>query len=195
MSMFSISLPEIVLIRLHSRYETLHIGDSPLYWQIRRLVSYPFISLMGIMVTISPRAVRSRRVPSLGGYSWYSYLGSSTGLAGETVLIVGCFSGMVFGGIHCLGWNYFFQRHAEHILWRATSLGVICAPVVVSLDTLSYMRSWKILRIFRFPPGFIASFIYIVARITLIVLTILSLRSLPTGVYDTVAWTTFIPHL
>ncbi|KAG1749368.1 hypothetical protein EDD22DRAFT_917005 [Suillus occidentalis] len=167
----------------------------PLYRQIRHLISYPFISLMGIVVTISPRAARSRRVPSLGGYSWDLHRGSLTGIAGEMVLILGCFSGMVFGGIHCLGWNYFFQRHTELILWRATSLGAICAPVVISLDTLSYMRSWKILRIFGFPPGFIASFIYIVARITLIVLTILSLQSLPTGAYDTVAWTTLIPHL
>jgi hypothetical protein len=60
---------------------------------------------------------------------------------------------------------------------------------------LSYMWSWKTVRIFGFPPGFIASFIYILARVTLIVLTMLSLRSLPTGIYDTVAWTMFIPHL
>ncbi|KAG1762418.1 hypothetical protein EDD22DRAFT_1027991, partial [Suillus occidentalis] len=174
--------------------ETLHIGGTPLHRQIRYFISYPFISLMGILVIISPRAARSRRVPSLGGYSRDMDRGSSTGLAGETVLLIGCFSGMVFGGIHCLGWNYFLQRHAELILWRATSLGIICAPVVISLNTLSYMRRER-LGIFGFAPGLIASYIYIVARLTLFALMMLSLRSLPTGVYDTVAWTTFIPHL
>ncbi|KAG2343492.1 hypothetical protein BDR05DRAFT_300328 [Suillus weaverae] len=161
--------------------------------RIKLYLTYPFLSLMGIIVKISPRAARSRRVPSLGGYSSvWDRPASDTGLI---VLITGCFSGIVFGGIHCLGWNYFFHRHTEDILWRTTSLGVICAPVVISLDTLSYMRHWKTLKIFGFPLGLIASLIYIAARVTLIVLMILSLRSLPTGVYDTVAWTRFIPHL
>ncbi|KAG2114963.1 hypothetical protein BD769DRAFT_1488350 [Suillus cothurnatus] len=37
--------------------------------------------------------------------------------------------------------------------------------------------------------------IYILARISIIVLTLLSLRSLPPGAYDTVAWTKFITHV
>jgi hypothetical protein len=36
--------------------------------------------------------------------------------------------------------------------------------------------------------------IYTFARTTLIVLMMLSLRSLPPGAYDTVAWNKFIPH-
>jgi hypothetical protein len=36
---------------------------------------------------------------------------------------------------------------------------------------------------------------HMVARITLIVLLLMSLRSLPPGVCDTVAWAKFIPHL
>ncbi|KAG1781120.1 hypothetical protein EV702DRAFT_644763 [Suillus placidus] len=166
-------------------------GYCSYFRRIKLYLVYPFLSLMGIIVRISPRAARSRRVPSLGGYkqTW------NRPHASEIVLLTGCFSGMVFGGIHCLGWNYFFHRHTEDILWRTTSLGVICAPVVISLDTLSYMRYWKNLKIFGLPLGLIASLIYITARVTLIVLMILSLRSLPTGVYDTVAWTRFIPHL
>ncbi|KAG2343519.1 hypothetical protein BDR05DRAFT_301548 [Suillus weaverae] len=38
-------------------------------------------------------------------------------------------------------------------------------------------------------------FYYIPARLTIIVLMMLSLRSLPPGAYDTVAWTKFIPHV
>jgi hypothetical protein len=37
--------------------------------------------------------------------------------------------------------------------------------------------------------------IYILARFAIITLIMLSLRSLPQGVYDTIAWTKFIPHV
>ncbi|KAG1717708.1 hypothetical protein EDB19DRAFT_1889306, partial [Suillus lakei] len=152
---------------------------------------YPFLSLMGVQADISPRAARSRRVPSLGGYGEYH---------GKIVLLIGCFSGMVFGAIHCLGWNYLFQRHAEHMLWRAASLGIACAPVLLLLDVGSILwvgtsHTSNHHGVITFLSAVVASFIYIVARVTLIVLMILSLRSLPLGVYDTVAWTRFIPHL
>ncbi|KAG1730955.1 uncharacterized protein EDB91DRAFT_1155747 [Suillus paluster] len=41
----------------------------------------------------------------------------------------------------------------------------------------------------------IISLMYIPARVTLVVLMMLSLRSLPPGAYDTIAWTKFVPHL
>ncbi|KAG2738371.1 hypothetical protein P692DRAFT_20758699, partial [Suillus brevipes Sb2] len=36
---------------------------------------------------------------------------------------------------------------------------------------------------------------YVFSRITIFVLMFLSLRSLPPGAYDTVAWTMHIPHV
>ncbi|OAX39393.1 hypothetical protein K503DRAFT_799686 [Rhizopogon vinicolor AM-OR11-026] len=47
---------------------------------------YPFLSLTGYESIISPRAVQSLRVPSLGGY----YVETHNGV----VLLIGCFSGM-----------------------------------------------------------------------------------------------------
>ncbi|KAG1794786.1 uncharacterized protein HD556DRAFT_1236346 [Suillus plorans] len=184
------------------RYEKFsHISRS-YYRRIRGHIIYPFVCLMGIAVDPSPRAARSRRVPSLGGYDrGFVFKFDHNGgpltryRVGKIVLLIGCFSGMVFGGIHCLGWNH-FSTAMQSTLWRTTSLLVICAPVVISLDTLSFMhRRRPLMMIFGFLPGHIAALIYITARITLIVLIILSLQSLPTGVYDTVAWTRFIPHL
>ncbi|KAG2070559.1 hypothetical protein BDR04DRAFT_1054001, partial [Suillus decipiens] len=37
--------------------------------------------------------------------------------------------GMVFGAIHCLGWNV-FPRHTEQILWRVASIGMPCSLMV-----------------------------------------------------------------
>ncbi|KAG2029928.1 hypothetical protein BDR03DRAFT_975376 [Suillus americanus] len=150
---------------------------------------YPFTSLMGIGVSVSPRAVRFRRVPSLGGYSNYDYATS--------VRLIGCFSGMVFGAIHCLGWNYLFQRPTEHVLWHAASLGIAGAPALLFLY-VEYWIGWRSSNAGRYIimcAAIITSFIYVAARVTLLVLIMLSLRTLPLGAYDTVAWTQFIPHL
>jgi hypothetical protein len=102
---------------------------------------------------------------------------------------------VVFGGIHCLGWNVLFQGRA---IWRAASLAIVFAPVSILLlfgyviwsegsDTVS--GTLALLATF---PSF---FVYIVARVILIVLILMSFRSLPPGVYNTVAWTEFIPHV
>ena len=187
--MSSIFLPELVLIHLHSRQanEDLSDGGYSLY------LVYPFCSLMGWQVLISPRAARSRRVPTLGGYGEYN---------GVVTLLLGCFSGMAFGGIHCLGWNFLFQRHIEQILWRTASLAMVCAPlsfllyerykgwlsnsVAAMVDTMIHIFWWIIV--------ISSSLMCIAARVTLIARMLLNLPSSPPGVYDTVVWTTFIPH-
>ncbi|KAG2130719.1 hypothetical protein DEU56DRAFT_740520 [Suillus clintonianus] len=144
---------------------------------------------MGLGSFCSLGAVHSRRVPSLGGYGKYH---------GEIILLVGCFSGMVFGGIHCLGWNSSFQNHTEQILWHAASLAVACAPLYIYFlfcykNWLTFMNDCNIY--FMLITASISAFIYVAARLTLIVLMLQSLRSLPPGVYDTVVWIKFVPHL
>ena len=42
---------------------------------------------------------------------------------------------------------------------------------------------------------FPASLLYILARVFTLVLTFTSLRELPPGAFNTVHWTTFIPHV
>ncbi|KAG2034686.1 hypothetical protein BDR03DRAFT_1093575 [Suillus americanus] len=147
------------------------------------------------------------------------------------ILCIGCVSGIIFGGIHCLGWNVFFPKHTEQVLWRVASIWI---PGMLLLTALQYyllkfmlkstptaelvngqtseslpspQRTIDIIRpILRVPirsqpPGGLfganlAFFIiyYVSARMTIIVLMFLSLRSLPPGAYDTVLWTQFIPH-
>ncbi|KAG1880168.1 hypothetical protein F4604DRAFT_1750824 [Suillus subluteus] len=127
-------------------------------------------------------------------------------------LITGCISGMGFGAIHCLGWNFLFTGHIQQILWDVASIGMICSPPLVLLffsteipgmmDILpSEYRRWTshrvpyFLQVTLFYTGVIFFQIYFVARVTIFVLMFLSLRSLPPGAYDTVAWTNFIPHV
>jgi hypothetical protein len=103
---------------------------------------------------------------------------------------------MVFGGIHCVGWNFPFQSHTEQVLWRVASLAVLCTPISIVIDYSYMVGSWGFdLDGLVLYITLLVGFAYIAARLTLIVLILLNFRSLPPGVYDTVAWTKFIPHL
>ncbi|KAG2120212.1 hypothetical protein BD769DRAFT_1480665 [Suillus cothurnatus] len=144
----------------------------------------------------SSHAVHSRRVSSVGGYD-----NSSVSSRPTIILSIGCLSGVVFGGIHCLNWNVLFQ---DHIMWRVASLVIVSAPVstlllwgygfwVGSLDNASGILA--VIRELAFLVPLASFFIYIVARIVLIALILTSFQSLPPGTYDTVAWSNFIPHL
>lgn len=153
---------------------------------------YPLRSLMGTRVTISPRAVREHRIPSLGGYDDRNPHDPNHVIT----LFIGCFSAFISGGVHCFGWNYLFEGHTEQTLWRATSLVTASASLPLLL-----IFGWAILRkvkhntrVVRWSVATIA-FIYIATRVTVIVLIVSSLQSLPAGAYDVVAWTTFVPHV
>ncbi|KAG2369102.1 hypothetical protein BDR07DRAFT_1604982 [Suillus spraguei] len=134
--------------------------------------------------------------------------------------IVGSVSGMVFGAIHCLGWNFVFPRHTEQILWRVASIGMACSLMIPFVGVVTFLLSeylewirdkvshhlewiWdkvpfrlqEIIKYFVVTFGGLCASLYLFSRVTIIVLMFLSLRSLPPGAYDTVVWTKFIPHL
>ncbi|KAG1766124.1 hypothetical protein EV702DRAFT_797333 [Suillus placidus] len=150
-------------------------------------IVHPLDSIMSNRVLISPWAVRSRRVPSLGGY------GESHA---KLTLLLGCSSGMVFGGIHYLGWNYSFGFQLN---WRAVALLMTCVPIIfllaVGYDMWRGDNSVSRNKKGVFVIGVFTVLMYFILRGILIAYTIKSLQSLPPGIYDTVAWTEYIPHL
>jgi hypothetical protein len=195
---------EIALIRPHSS-KVDEIFSTEDWASFFLTYLYPLPSFMGVGIFNSPHAVHSRRVPSAGGYDV-----DDAHRHRFIMLFIGCFSGAVFGGMHCLGWNVLFQGRAEQILWRAASLAIVSAPVSIFLlnsyaiwlghywlDHFWLNDSWvdQLGEAVAFLVIFASFFSYIFARVILIVLILMSFRSLPPGVYDTVAWTEFIPHL
>jgi hypothetical protein len=58
------------------------------------------------------------------------------------VFFIEGFSGMVFGGIHCLGWNALFPRHVEQTLWRVASIGTAVGMLGVFLYVLVWLHCW-----------------------------------------------------
>ncbi|KAG2033102.1 hypothetical protein BDR03DRAFT_902971 [Suillus americanus] len=144
------------------------------------------LNFMGIWPSISPYAVRSRRVPSGGGYDEGSVHRHRT-----NVLLVGCFGGTVFGGIHCLGWND--VPHAQGLL-HAGSLAIVAVPAFTAL-LLIYIWLNGSNKGIIYGASYAIPAIYGGARGILFAAILVNLQTLPPGVYDTVAWTKFIPHL
>ena len=47
-------------------------------------------------------------------------------------MIVFSVFGVIFGGLHCIGWNFTYPTFFEQNLWRASSLAITVIPVVVA---------------------------------------------------------------
>ncbi|KAF7356065.1 hypothetical protein MVEN_00936300 [Mycena venus] len=122
------------------------------------------------------------------------------GTAGITAL-----AGSLFGAIHCAAWETDFPTAAEMWSWKSSSLVIIAVPVAaflvfvlgIHLNKTDFQKT-KLGNAIIITAGivFLASFpIYIVARLILIVLPLMALRSLPSSAFVDVNWSTYIPHI
>ena len=111
------------------------------------------------------------------------------------VRIIAMIVAMLFGGIHCAGWNFPFPSHAELIIWRVSSLITVIVPytfapslvaALAGIDTLDTPVFWVLM------PGI---GLYVLARLTLLVEALTALRHLPPGAYAVVEWTALLLHL
>lgn len=106
--------------------------------------------------------------------------------------------GVLFGAVHCLAWDSPFPTPAERLTWRicaasttglapVISRGMYLLSVPRDRDADSVSKLW-VLTLF-----FIG--LYVIGRITLIVLAFTALRALPADVYQTIDWTNYLPHV
>ncbi|KAK4085540.1 uncharacterized protein Triagg1_530 [Trichoderma aggressivum f. europaeum] len=127
--------------------------------------------------------------------------------AGLIIGVVGVGAAM-FGGIHVIAWNFAFPSTAELILWRYASVYTTVAPLCTLLFDFSYHRRLedKIEDVFgevvgdiigKLLHGVLAAlpiFLYVIARIFIVVEMFRTLCFLPPGSYIS-TWTSNIPHV
>ena len=110
--------------------------------------------------------------------------------------------GVCFGAIHCTSWNFSFPTHRELLVWRISIVTIIAVPIYIFWAGSAGAPHITLLRDIPFPVKCFVYFgsvsgltLYILARVVTLVLAFTSLRELPPGAYETVHWTTFIPHI
>jgi hypothetical protein len=132
-------------------------------------------------------------------------------------MIVCCF---IFGGVHCIGWNFSYPSLEEKLLWRISCLLSMFLPPLITLTM--YLFDWLASIHFNHYPSISAPFktvaskltywrwenfcivtcvaflfvsCYILARVYLILEVFINLRSAPAECYQTVNWSKFLPHI
>ncbi|KAK0196711.1 hypothetical protein F5146DRAFT_1129506 [Armillaria mellea] len=128
--------------------------------------------------------------------------------------------GSLFGALHCIAWSFYFPSHTEMVLWRFSCLAALVGLPTASIIAVYALKQnwehpkwqWNVLRLllgsqsdcgaqetfWAYALSFISAVgavTYIVARIFLIVLAFMQLRSLPESAFHTITWTTYIPHI
>lgn len=105
---------------------------------------------------------------------------------------------IVFGAIHLFAWSYHFPSETEQALWRITSAITAGLPAIWVITFLMFvcgLGGENFVISLSVILSTIAIPFYVLSRIMILALAVLSLRSLPSSVYETVRWTTFIPHI
>ena len=129
---------------------------------------------------------REDRVPRFWANSEFR---SDAGRADRIVIGVG----ICFGAIHCISWGFSFPTQAELLIWRVSCVAITAVPVYISLGFI--LVGWRFGDVVLYYWAVSGGILYILARAFTLVLAFTSLRDLPPGAYETVHWTTFIPHV
>ena len=102
--------------------------------------------------------------------------------------------GVCFGVIHCISWGFPFPTHTELLIWRVSCVAITAIPIYIPLGYFLGIWLADMDTVLCFIP-LSGGILYILARAVTLILAFTSLRDLPPGAYETVHWTTFIPHV
>ena len=112
---------------------------------------------------------------------------------------------LLFGAVYVAGWNISFPTHTEQILWRICTLmlfSLVVAFWAVDAGEGLYRRQKKVpasQKVAVTPVKMmlyaVIAMTYVTIRIYILVEPFICLRSLPAVAFETVQWSTFIPHI
>lgn len=103
---------------------------------------------------------------------------------------------LAYSCLHCIAWNFHFPTQEERTVWRVNCIIMIttafiffscqfcralCGPSRLVIDWQAIVTSTAVV-------------IYTAARMCIAVECFVSLRSLPTGAFDSIQWSNLIPH-
>ncbi|KAF7974338.1 hypothetical protein HWV62_12396 [Athelia sp. TMB] len=136
-----------------------------------------------------------RRVPTF-------WAGDRNG--GDAIIadIIALLVAMAFGAVHCIAWSDGFRTPLEQQLWRASTVTVVAVPPALAAVLVAAMLVEHIFALSNelITIGIVSFYVplalmYVAARLALIIISFTSLSMLPVAAYQTVQWTTFVPHI
>lgn len=117
---------------------------------------------------------------------------------------------MAFGAIHVAAWDYFFPTSLEQLFWHLSSVWVtFCAAFWLMTNMLAHLfpvidhvwiaynkrkLNWCWFGVITF-LCILCGASYIVSRAYLVIEAFVSIRLVPSNVYQTPAWSQIFPHL
>jgi len=116
-------------------------------------------------------------------------------------MVVFALFGVIFGGLHCIGWNFTCPTPFEKHLWRAASLAITVIPFVIApidyiLENYEVNKGFgKVLHLVLDLVMTILLFVYVPARFSLIAEAVVLLRNQPQSAFMTVNWIQYLPHV
>ncbi|KAF8551311.1 hypothetical protein OG21DRAFT_296564 [Imleria badia] len=127
---------------------------------------------------------------------------TSLGFSAISVLSL-CTTWCIFGGLHLTAWSFPFVTEGERMTWRIASLILAGAPLAYiaatgltsALSSVARLRKWDTIRVIEDAFLILGFGLAVLSRMALVGLMFASLRSVPCSAYQTVSWTTYIPHL
>lgn len=120
--------------------------------------------------------------------------------------IISAIIGFVYGGFHCLAWNFIFPTDADRIFWRTASVCITVLPLlaifigsirnVSKQDFLTDVEKdiMRIIDLITTITLIVLFFLHVSARLMLFGHAAWLLRQQPSSVYLTVNWSRFLPH-
>ena len=165
------------------------------------LLSFIFTAVFSIVSTsfIRPGASHAH-VPS--------FYAPSTPSDRWSRMVVFALFGVIFGRLHCIGWDFKFPTHSEQALWRSTSTVIAAIPLIVApIDFILATRLRthgdidfcptleKVALLFLDLVMTILLFVYVPGRLSLIAQALALLKNQPANTLTAVDWTKHIPHL
>ncbi|GJJ06822.1 hypothetical protein Clacol_001018 [Clathrus columnatus] len=112
--------------------------------------------------------------------------------------LAGVLTAAVFGGIHLFAWKYEFPSRMELWLWRLSALVIVGAPPIIFIPVSILIRNKaKQHFYFRLSKMILPSLVllYVIARLVILVLAMISLKTLSPRALTDVEWLKFVPYI
>lgn len=162
------------------------------------LILMPFIKISGIFAKAVAYVVGVDKILSPATHVPAFYCPSSSREYLLVFTIIPMF-GAIFGGLHCLAWNFIFPSEVEMLVWRIASVAISFTPIfpllfVPLILIVMVLELESFFGLIFLMVGFLQLAFYVLARLTLLVEAIVLLRQQPASAFQAISWSTLIPH-